>query len=258
MMPDASTQHAAAAGESRDSAPRAAGSQPERQPAHAQNASHAQTVGISRYRINTYRMRAPWSDSDALLVARLAPHFTRAARSTHTQHAPPLLRALWASGSAWHLLPDGEHCGVFGFNVIAPDKAEAATLSVWDDAEEQQAWAARHGSPRHGSSCASAGWLCFATFSEYDTLFVCVDEASPCYGDVHAVVNNCDEESVVAGGLPAVLLALADAVEARAAARGAAAAAGGGGGDDTDPGVQPEQLPLCCSLRRMRDAVLSV
>ena len=227
------------------------------------DASHAQTSGISYYRIIAIdiSMRAPWSDSDALLVARLAPHFTRAARSTHTQHAPPLLRALWASGSAWHLLPDGEHCGVFGFNVIAPDKAEAATLSVWDDVEEQQAWAARHGSPRHGSSCASAGWLCFATFSEYDTLFVCVDEASPCYGDVHAVVNNCDEESVVAGGLPAVLRALADAVEARAAARGGAAAggggAGGGGCGDNDPGVQPEQLPLCRPLRRLRDAVLS-
>ena len=204
-------------------------------------------------------MRDPCSGSDALLVSRLAPHFTRAAphAGDAPRGTPPLLRALWASGAAWHLLPEAEHFNVFGFNVLTPAQAAAATLDVWGDAEEQQAWASRR---RPEASCAAReGWLRWATFSEFDSLFVCVDEAAGCYGDVHAVVNNCDDEAAVPGGLPSVLCALADAVEARAAARaGDSGGGGGGGGSGGDPSLRrSEQLQLCRPLLRMRDAVLS-
>ena len=170
------------------------------------------------------------------IVERLAQHFTRSAPGPAAASAglPALLRALYAEGGEWHLLAN-DHFNVFGFNLLRAPLDEVSA-SVFGDDAERAAWAARRRAAGMQSSCADADWRCFASFSEFDYFFVRKD------GAVRHIVNNCDEESAVPGGLEALLFALADAVEARAAG----ANAGGG--------APAEQL--CPPLRRMRAAVL--
>ena len=128
-----------------------------------------------------------------------------------------------------------------GDNVIAPHCLRATTADIFGDAEERAAWAARHGG---ADSCANPQWCAFAVFSEFDSLFVCcAGDGAPLAGACRHVVNNCDEENDIAGGLPAVLAALVDAVEERATARGDQPAA--------------QAALLCRPLQRMRAAILS-
>lgn len=180
---------------------------------------------------------------DEALVQRLLPHF---AEVTEESEPPPVwapapLRALWRAGAAWSLLPRAQSLGVFGFNVIAPHCLRATTADIFGDAEERAAWAARHGG---ADSCANPQWCAFAVFSEFDSLFVCcAGDGAPLAGACRHVVNNCDEENDIAGGLPAVLAALVDAVEERATARGDQPAA--------------QAALLCRPLQRMRAAILS-
>ena len=58
------------------------------------------------------------------------------------------------------------------------------------DADLVEEWRTDHKSP----NCGEQGWQCFGAVSEYDYLFVCVDTASPCYGHIRRIVNNCWED----------------------------------------------------------------
>jgi len=176
------------------------------------------------------------------LVQRLLPHFSEVTACEDSPEAAPApLRALYRAGASWSLLPRAQSLGVFGFNVVEPSRLIETTEGIFGDAEERARWAARHGGA--DSSCAGPQWRAFALFSEFDALFVCLAD-----GACRHVVSNCDEENDVPGGVPAVLAAVVDAVEARTAA------CGGGGGGGGDPAAQ---AALCRPLQRMRDAILS-
>ena len=60
------------------------------------------------------------------------------------------------------------------------------------DEELVEEWRQEHDSP----NCAEDGWQCFAAVSEYDYLFVCVDDSSEHYGHIRHIVNNCFEDEV--------------------------------------------------------------
>ena len=40
-------------------------------------------------------------------------------------------------------------------------------------------------------NCADYGWVCFGAISEFDYLFVCIDEQSSDFGATRYIVNNC-------------------------------------------------------------------
>ena len=194
--------------------------------------------------------------ADDALAQRLVSHFAEVTASEQLSAlaaaAPAPLRALWRAGAAWSLLPRAQSLGVFGFNLIAPSRLRETTTEIFGDAEERAAWAARHGGGGGGGggaagSCAGADWCAFAIFSEFDALFVCLAPHTDAgAGACRHVVNNCDEENDVPGGVPAVLAALADAVEAREAR----------GGEPAALAAAP-LAALCRPLQRMREAILS-
>ena len=136
----------------------------------------------------------------AAMVASLKPHFyckpptTGAAPLFGGRRLPLGLRMMWEAGSEWHLLPDGEHYNVFGFNLWRSDEEELerATLTVFGDAEGRKDWAVHHGKGDQ-VTCAAPGWICCMAVSEFDYLFVNLNEGSG-FGEVRWVVNNCFEE----------------------------------------------------------------
>lgn len=103
---------------------------------------------------------------------------------------PPLLAALWKQGSEWHLLKD--HYGVFGLNFESPSKVIALSNDVFGEQDVRKEWA-----NEHDAGAASAGWVCFGAFSEFDFLFVCCLKNSPSFNTVRWIVNNCSEENTV-------------------------------------------------------------
>jgi hypothetical protein len=178
----------------------------------------------------------------ASVVARLAPYFTRSNPGRFPTDIP-VLREAHSLGAEWHLLPT-EHYNVFGFNLLDWASAERLTADIFGDAEERLAWAARE-LEKGKVSCAQEGWKAFASFSEFDYLFVCADEESPSFGMVRHIVNNLPEETACPT-LEEVFQALLEAVQDRAAiARG-------------EPPLHAESAQtLCFSMKRMRDAVIS-
>jgi hypothetical protein len=102
--------------------------------------------------------------------------------------APPDMTALLRRASRWHL-SKGHH-DVFGVNLFFETGPFYPNVErIFGDAELKAEWAAEHASP----NCAEAGWECFATLSEYDSLFVCVARG-PHFGATRWVTNNCFDD----------------------------------------------------------------
>ena len=107
---------------------------------------------------------------------------------------PPSLAALWREAGEWHFSRD--HHNAFGCNVFAPATVVRTTEQVFGDWGCRADWRRDLASRQLGQpSVADAGWLCVASFSEYDYLFCCFDSASPHFGHVRHMVNNCCEEN---------------------------------------------------------------
>ena len=96
------------------------------------------------------------------------------------------------------------HYGVFGCNFFATKKdyvfneslngQNPATQKVFLDKEMifgdedcMEQWSEMNYHP----NCADKGWVCFGAISEFDYLFVCVDEQSSDFGATRYIVNNC-------------------------------------------------------------------
>ena len=129
------------------------------------------------------------------LVSQLSTHFTRTPPYLLNPPlgTPYLLIELWRAGSEWHLLESGHH-NVFGFNIFSIETVITITANIFGDEEERQAWAVRETGKGKSHSCAESTWFAFASFSEFDYLFICSDPDSDCYGNVRHIVNNCCEE----------------------------------------------------------------
>jgi hypothetical protein len=100
---------------------------------------------------------------------------------------PPELIKVYERASEWHLIPD--NYGVFGFNIhpFAPIE------NVFGDEEVRDEWRESHDHP----NCAEDDYKCFATFSEFDNLFVNVNPESEDFGATRHIVNNCDDDRPV-------------------------------------------------------------
>ena len=108
---------------------------------------------------------------------------------------PPSVAALWLEGAEWHFSRD--HCDVFGCNIFPPARLPELTVQIFGDAENRADWQQQQRAAAGEPSVADPGWLVWASFSEYDYLFVCFDSASPHHGHVRHMVNNCCEERAV-------------------------------------------------------------
>jgi hypothetical protein len=115
--------------------------------------------------------------------------------SLHVQQpaVPAAVQALWREASSWHFSHD--HCEVFGFNIYSPGSVKATTVQIFGDWECRDDWRVdlQRRQPEH-PSVAERGWLCIGAASEFDYLFCCFDSASPQFGHVRHMVNNCCEE----------------------------------------------------------------
>ena len=101
---------------------------------------------------------------------------------------PKDLEKLWKVASEWHLIED--HIEVFGFNIYSPTKLIGTTLQIFGDKEIKTEWAQEQGD----NSCAGSDWLCLAGYSEFDYVFVNLNEKSPFFGSTRHMVNNTGEE----------------------------------------------------------------
>ena len=109
---------------------------------------------------------------------------------------PPSVAALWLESAEWHFSRD--HYDVFGCNIFPPNRLPELTLQIFGDAENRADWRTDAQQRAPGEpSVADPGWLVWASFSEYDYLFVCFDSTSPHHGHVRHMVNNCCEERAV-------------------------------------------------------------
>ena len=151
------------------------------------------------------------------LVLKLSNYFTCTPPSLIAPPigTPSLLREIWKFGNEWHLL-ERDHYNCYGFNIFSIESLDDISLSIFGDSEERQAWAEREtNNGRFSISCADLSWRAFASFSEFDFLFICIDEESKEHGTVRHIINNCCEEYTISGGLLSILETLLDAVEAR-------------------------------------------
>jgi hypothetical protein len=107
---------------------------------------------------------------------------------------PPAVAAWWRESRSWHFSRD--HHDVFGFNVFDPSGVVQTTEQIFGDWENRADWRRDHAvrQPAGQPSVAGPGWVCLASLSEYDYLFCCFDSASPSFGHVRHMVNNCCEE----------------------------------------------------------------
>lgn len=103
---------------------------------------------------------------------------------------PKELVSMWNLSSEWHLIHD--HYDVFGFNVFGPKKLVDLTACVFGDNEIRQEWEQELGP----DSCAHIDWLCFASYSEYDYIFVNLNKDSTLFGATKHMVNNCNQENI--------------------------------------------------------------
>ena len=109
---------------------------------------------------------------------------------------PPSWGALWVESAEWHFSKDHYNC--YGFNIFPPADVLKTTEQIFGDWECRTSWAEdMHARSEGEPSVADPGWLCVASFSEFDYLFCCFDRSSPCFGDVRHMVNNCCEERPV-------------------------------------------------------------
>ena len=107
---------------------------------------------------------------------------------------PPSLAALWCEAGEWHF--SHSHYNVFGCNLFAPASVVQSTEQIFGDWDCRADWrAGLAGRQPEQPSVADPGWLCVASFSEYDFLFCCFDSASPHFGHIRHMVNNCGEEN---------------------------------------------------------------
>ena len=177
------------------------------------------------------------------LVLKLFNYFTC---TTPSMIAPPtgtpsLLREIWKRGNEWHLL-EHDHYNCFGFNIFSIESLDDISLSIFGDSEERQAWSERETNKngKFSVSCADLSWRAFASFSEFDFLFICIKEESKEHGTVRHIINNCCEEYTIPGGLLSIFETLLDAVEARKNQINSAKSQG-----------------LCKSLQRMYSSILT-
>lgn len=103
---------------------------------------------------------------------------------------PEEFEAMWKLSSDWHLIRD--HYNVFGFNVFGPKKLPGLTNDVFGDDSIRQEWEDELGP----LSCAHKDWLCFASFSEFDYIFVNLNKGSQLFGATKHMVNNCTKENI--------------------------------------------------------------
>jgi hypothetical protein len=182
------------------------------------------------------------------LVSQLSIHFTRTPPSPLNPPPPAtpfLLKELWREGNEWHLLESGHH-NVFGFNIFSIETVITLTADIFGDEEERQAWAARETAKGKSHSCAELTWFAFASFSEFDYLFICSDPESDCYGKVRHIVNNCCEEYELPSlqiVLEVLLLACEDRKELSINSKSYQISSN-------------HEEGLCSSLKRLRKAVL--
>jgi hypothetical protein len=140
-------------------------------------------------------MNDQYEEEEEDFLNRLSVFFTRTSVSLIDPplRTPPLLREIWRIGNEWHLLESGHH-NVFGFNIFSIETVDKVSADVFGDDDERQAWAGRE-AMKGRSSCAETSWRAFASFSEFDYLFICIDPEIIDYGKVKHIVNNCCEES---------------------------------------------------------------
>ena len=87
-----------------------------------------------------------------------------------------------------------DHYDSFGLNIFAPASVLKKTNEIFGDEDLRSEWRDDHDQPNVGCN----GWVCFASFSEYDFLFVCVDASqSSHYGTIRRCVNNCNEDEPI-------------------------------------------------------------
>jgi hypothetical protein len=183
----------------------------------------------------------------AAQVERLLPHFLRNSAApasaadlvaaaqeaaggsggieTGSELLPATLRLLWGVAAEWHLLVAGHHCDVFGFNLFAPNELREVTVQIFGDEDNRAEWASEHGK-NNSITCAEAGWMAIASFSEYSYLYCCLDRENPSFGDVRHMVNNCFEEQPCChiDALPGHLVSFVEEMAAVKVAVGAGAA----------------------------------
>merc|ERR1712168_1579065 len=82
-----------------------------------------------------------------------------------------------------------DHCNVFGFNLF-DNGGFLDKVMIMGDEDLVREWCEGHESP----NCGEDGWECFGAVSEYDYLFVCVDQTSSSYGHTRRIINNCWED----------------------------------------------------------------
>ncbi|KAK3243296.1 hypothetical protein CYMTET_47036 [Cymbomonas tetramitiformis] len=112
---------------------------------------------------------------------------------------PIELREIWMAASEWHL--SHNHCDCFGFNIFSPNEVVQVTAEIFGNDEELlKQWRKDTASAGKETSCAHEGWLCLASTSEYDFIFVNVDAESPFFGRTRHVVNNCCEDEDLTSG----------------------------------------------------------
>jgi hypothetical protein len=116
----------------------------------------------------------------------------------------PTLQALWQHGSEWHFCKD--HYNVYGFNIVSPTNIVQTSVDVFGDEEMRQEWAANHHSP----NCGEPGWFLWASVSEFEYLFVCLDASSAHYGRVRRIVNNVGDDEKLQTSMDGILQKLLD------------------------------------------------
>ena len=83
--------------------------------------------------------------------------------------APVELKEMLKLSKEWHLQRE-DHYNVFGMNLFDKKTVWPSKVEIFGDEENIQNWKDDLNSP----NCAEEGWECFAVFSEYDYLFVCL------------------------------------------------------------------------------------
>ncbi|KAI8973750.1 hypothetical protein BDF20DRAFT_671134 [Mycotypha africana] len=107
---------------------------------------------------------------------------------------PDDLSSLWRISSEWHLIKD--HYNVFGFNIYSPQQVIPVTNDIFGGSEDvRQEWVMMSGQEQE--SCGSAGWMCIASYSEYDYIFMNFNKRSRMFGTTRHMVNNTNEDNAL-------------------------------------------------------------
>lgn len=101
---------------------------------------------------------------------------------------PEELKVLWKISSEWHLIED--HYDVFGFNIYNPKQIIQYTKNIFGDENCKKEWSEYIGKV----SCADNDWLCIASYSEYDYIFMNFNRQSRFFSATRHMVNNCTED----------------------------------------------------------------